>query len=34
MPRDAHTDPEAKVPQPAEPGADEARAVESRANNC
>ena len=30
MPRDAHTDPEAKVPPAAEPGADETRAVESR----
>src|SRR5206468_3072877 len=27
---DAHTDPEAKVPPPAEPAADETRAVESR----
>src|SRR6266481_154455 len=30
MPRDAQTDPEAKVPPPAEPAADETRAVESR----
>src|SRR5213082_2513217 len=30
MRRDAHTDPEAKVPPPAEPAADETRAVESR----
>src|SRR6266404_6653 len=30
MPRDAQTDPEARVPPPAEPAADETRAVESR----
>src|SRR6266478_9720406 len=30
MPRDAQTDPEAKVPPPAEPAADETRVVESR----
>src|SRR5437867_11636782 len=30
MPRDADIEPEAKVPPPAEPAADEARAVESR----
>src|SRR3989441_1709531 len=34
MPRDAHTDPEAKVPRPTEPAADETRAVESRAGGA